>query len=184
MLNPTLSIPNLGTEGDHVVWRELYYRCRGEDQDYLEPPSVSGWPVYYQEPSFNRLWLNADTLADRFDAISDLTTGNGIGKNNFNGNTYRLKINSLGFLNTLSLPADGYQVIDDICKLFLPKEIEQLKKDNLLDILTNGLPAFEWTIQYNEYILNPGDPNYADPVRQRVELVLKELFMYPEFQTV
>ena len=60
----------------------------------------------------------------------------------------------------------------------------QAKKDNLLDILTNGLPVFEWTIQYNEYILNPGDPNYADPVRQRVELVLKELFMYPEFQTV
>ena len=107
-------------------------------------PSVSGWPVYYQEPSFMRLWLNSDTLADRFDAISDLTTGNGIGST-YNNTTYKIKINSLGFLDSLSLPADGYQVIDDICNLFLPKEIEQAKKDNLLDILTNGLPAFEWT---------------------------------------
>ena len=27
-----------------------------------------------------RLWLNADTLADRFDIITDLTTGNGVGE--------------------------------------------------------------------------------------------------------
>ena len=183
MLNPTLSFPNFGIEGDHVFWRELFYKCRGEEQDYLEPPSVSGWPVYYQEPSYMRLWLNADTLADRFDIITDLTTGNGVGRN-FNGNSYKLKIDSLVFLSTLSLPADGIQVIEDICSLFLVKEIEQTKKDQLLNILTNGLPAFEWTIQYNEYILNPGDPNYSDPVRQRVELVLKELFMFPEFQTI
>ena len=96
----------------------------------------------------------------------------------------RIKINALGFLDSLSIPADGIQVINEICDLFLIKSVEQLKKDNLLDILTNGLPAFEWTIQYNEYISNPGDPNYSDPVRQRIELVLKELFMYPEFQTV
>ena len=83
MLNPTLSFPNFGIEGDHVFWRELFYKCRGEEQDYLEPPSVSGWPVYYQEPSYMRLWLNADTL-DRFDIITDLTTGNGVGRN-FNG---------------------------------------------------------------------------------------------------
>ncbi len=183
MLNPTFSIPNFGILGDHVVWRSLYYRCSNEDQNYLYPPSVSGWPVYYQEPSFMRLWLNADTLADRFDAISDLTTGNGIGST-YNNTTYKIKINALGFLDSLSVPADGIQVINEICDLFLIKTVEQTKKDHLLDILTNGLPAFEWTIQYNEYILNPGDPNYADPVRQRVELVLKELFMYPEFQTV
>ena len=183
MLNPTLSFPNFGIERRSCFWRELFYKCRGEEQDYLEPPSVSGWPVYYQEPSYMRLWLNADTLADRFDIITDLTTGNGVGRN-FNGNSYKLKIDSLVFLSTLSLPADGIQVIEDICSLFLVKEIEQTKKDQLLNILTNGLPAFEWTIQYNEYILNPGDPNYSDPVRQRVELVLKELFMFPEFQTI
>ena len=178
MLNPTSSAPNFGIEGDHVVWRSLYYRCRGEGQDYLYPPSVAGWPVYYQEPSFMRLWLNSDTLADRFDAISDITSGNGIGST-YNGTTYKLKINSLTFLDNLSLPADGTQVIEDICNLFMSKPLEQSKKDNLLDILTNGLPVFEWTIQYNEYQFNPGDPNYYDPVRIRVELVLKELFMFP-----
>ena len=183
MLNPTFSMPNFGLEGDHVVWRSLYYRCRSEDQDYLYPPSVSGWPVYYQEPSFMRLWLNADTLADRFDAISDLTTGNGIGSN-YNGSTYKIKLNALVFLDSLSVPADGVQVINDLCNLFFPKDIDQTKKDILLDILTNGLPLFEWTIEYGEYQLNPGDPNYADPIRTRIELVLKELFMFPEFQTV
>ena len=34
------------------------------------------------------------------------------------GNSYKLKIDSLVFLSTLSLPADGIQVIEDICNLF------------------------------------------------------------------
>ena len=92
--------------------------------------------------------------------------------------------NALVFLDSLSVPADGVQVINDLCNLFFPKDIDQAKKDILLDILTNGLPLFEWTIEYGEYQLNPGDPNYADPIRTRIELVLKELFMFPEFQTV
>ena len=30
-----------------------------------DPPSVSGWQAYYQEPSFDRFWINTDTITKR-----------------------------------------------------------------------------------------------------------------------
>ena len=99
-----------------------------------------------------------------------------------NGNNWELNI--LTFLDNLSAPAVAPTVIDDIADIFTPKGISTTQKTILKAILTNGLPDFEWTLQYNEYLANPGDPTYSDPVIQRVELVLSQVFHMPEFQTI
>lgn len=30
-----------------------------------DPPSVSGWPAYYQAPVFHEIWINASTFPER-----------------------------------------------------------------------------------------------------------------------
>ena len=67
--------------------------------------------------------------------------------------------------------------------MFSPKGVDAVQKLILKAILTNSLPDFEWTLQYNEYLANPGNTVYSDPVKQRVELVLGRFFQMPEFHT-
>jgi hypothetical protein len=54
----------------------------------------------------------------------------------------------------------------------------------LKGILTNGLPDFEWTIQYNAYQADSSNVTKSDPVRIRIESVLFQIFQMPEFQTI
>jgi len=183
MLNPTLTIPNNGTEGDNLLWAKLYSKANSFNLNWYSPPSVAGWPAYYQEPALMQHWLNSGTILNRFWCVTQLTTNSaGINSDEF-GTLYNLKIDALSFLDALQAPANGTAMIDEICQLFFPRPLDQIKKDNLLDTLTGGLPEFEWTIQYDDYIANPGDPVFSDPIRSKIEEVLSHLFMFPEFQS-
>lgn len=176
MINSTESQNNFGLATDYEMQTYAYGIADALGQAYLEPPSVAGWPAYYQAPSFSRLWMNATQVKGRFDISSFFTIYGGIPVNGDNW-----KVNALGFLDNLSIPADPVQVIDDIVDVFCPKGVEAIQKLILKSILTNGQPDFEWTIQYNDYINDPGNPTVSVPVAQRVELVLARVFQTPEF---
>ena len=182
VVNPMMAMPAIGTEGDHVIWRQFYQKASGWDQSWLYPPSVAGWPAYYQQPAYNQHWLNASTIDSRFWFITQMTTHNtGISTDPF-GTEHIFKPDSLAFLDQLDTPSDGIAVIDQLAGLFFSRPLDQSRKDMLLNTLTDGLPAFEWTIQYGEYIANQSDPTFSDPVKDVFEKTLSQLFMLPEFQ--
>lgn len=179
IFNATSSVPNFGLNGDSDMYLAMYWLGDTMGQAYATPPSVAGWPAYYQVPSYSQLWINSTTIKTRFDIATAVTvfTGIPVGMNNF-------KINALGFLNGLSMPDDAPTVINDMCEVFCPKPISATQKLTLKLILTNGLPDWEWTLQYNEYLANSGNSAYSDPIRQRVENTLYNLFRMPQFQTI
>lgn len=154
----------------------LFYRIRNQSQDLLGPPNVAGWKAYYQAPNFTKLWLTTDLLKARFSTTDYYTVLSG-----HTVNTNNLKVNALNVVNSLSLPNDAVSVINDLCTLYFPKDIAQTDKDALKSVLTNGLPDFEWTIQYNDYQNNPNNTTYSDPVRVRVELVLGQMFKMAQY---
>ena len=178
MFNSTESAPTYGLATDYEMQLNVYWLAETLGQAYAAPPSVAGWPAYYQEPSFSKLWVNATHIKTRFDVSAWVTIYGGI---QINGDAW--KINALTFLDNLSLPADAPTVIDDMCDVFCPKGVDSLQKLILKAILTNSLPDFEWTIQYNEYVNNPGNPSFSSPVELRMQLVLARLFQMPEFHT-
>lgn len=179
LLNSTHSAPAYDLATNYDMYLQVYYLAQTLGMDYFRPPSVGGWTSYYQAPSFSRLWANSSYIKLRFDLTSYMTVYTGI---QVNGHFF--KVNSLGFLDGLSLPNSAPQVIDDIVDVFCPKGLAASQKLVLKSLLTNGLPDFEWTTQYNDYTANPGNTTYSDPVRQRVEYVLYRLFQMPEFQTI
>lgn len=176
MLNSSESAPNFGLATDYGMLIYMYVIADTMGQGYAAPPSVSGWPAYYQTPSFSKLWVNATHIKTRFDISSWMTIYGGIPVNGSNW-----EINALQFLDNLSAPDDAPTVIDDMCDVFTPKNVDPVQKLILKAILTNSLPDFEWTLQYTDYQNNPGNTTYSDPVKQRVELVLARLFQMPEF---
>lgn len=179
MFNQCDTTPSFGLATDYEMLLNIYWFGEALGQAYATPPSVAGWPAYYQTPSFSKLWVNATHIKTRFDAALWVTLGNGIPVNGQNW-----KIDALHFLDNLSLPPDAPSVIQDIVDLFCPKGLSTVQQLTLKSILTGGLPDFEWTIQYNEYQANIGNPTFEDPVRLRVELVLSQVFQMPEFHTM
>ena len=179
IFNATSSGPNFDLTVDSDMYLTLYWLSENMGQAYASPPSVAGWPAYYQMPSFSKLWVNSTSIKTRFDIATAVTvfTGIPVGTNN-------LKIDALVFLDALSIPNSAPQVIDDICDVFCPKPISTLQKTVLTSILTNGQPNSEWQLQYDQYIANPGNSSFSDPVKQRVNLVLNTVFKMPQFQTI
>lgn len=179
MWNSCDSTPNFGLETDYEMLLNVYWFSEALGQAYAAPPSVAGWPAYYQTPSFSKLWVNATHIKTRFDISLWITLAAGIPVNGDNW-----KIDALHVVDNLSLPADAPAVIQDLVDMFCPKGLTVVQQTALKLILTGGLPDFEWTVQYNEYQANIGNPTFEDPVRLRVELVLSELFQSPEFHTM
>lgn len=179
MFNSTESIPGFDLVTDSEMYLLVYQFATVMGQAYAEPPSVAGWPAYYQTPAYSQLWVNSALLKTRFQITDFMTLLTGIP-----GNGSNWKLNTLTFLDNLSLPADAPSVINDIADIFTPKGMSITQKAILKALLTNGLPDFEWTLQYNEYLANPGNATFSDPVKQRVDLVLQQVFHMPEFQTI
>jgi hypothetical protein len=147
--------------------------------NYMQPPSVGGWTAFYQMPSFSKLWVNSSYIKLRFDFIDWMTLWGGI---DVGGNKWG--VDQLAFLNGLSAPNDPVAVVDDMVLVFCPKGLSATNKAILKWVLTNGLPDFEWTVQYDSYIADPLNTAVSEPVRWRVALTLSSLFKTPEFQTI
>jgi len=179
MLNSSDSQPSFGLATDYEMQLNVYWFAETLGQAYAAPPSVAGWPAYYQEPSYSKLWVNATHMKTRTDASSWMTIYTGIP---VNGDFW--KIDALNFVDGLSNPTDAPTIIDDITDTFCPKGVDAAQKLILKLILTGGLPDFEWTIEYSDYVNNPGNTVYSDPIRIKVEQVLARLFQMPEFHTM
>lgn len=179
MFNSTQTQLNYDLATDSDMYLYLYAFGENLGQAYGSPPAVAGWPAYYQAPSYTKLWVNATHLKTRFGIAYYFTLFTGIPVNGEN-----LKLQVLPFLNNLSNPYDADAVIDDICDVFFPKPISAGQKIVLKSLLLGGQPDFEWTIQYNEYLADSGNPTFYLPVQQKVELVLWQVFQMPEFHTM
>jgi uncharacterized protein (DUF1800 family) len=179
MINPSEVAPAYDLASNMEILLNIHYGTSLLGQSYLAPPNVGGWPAYYQSPSYSKLWINSTFIKTRFQFAYYLTIFEGI---NVNGNTF--KVDALNLVDNLSVPSDPVAVIDDLSLVFFPKDISSTQKLILKAILTNNLPDFEWTVEYNDYQSNPGNTTYSDPVRTRIEAVLFQIFQMPEFQTI
>jgi uncharacterized protein (DUF1800 family) len=177
VINSTNSTINYDLATNSDMYLQIYYLGDNLGQAYASPPSVSGWTAYYQAPSFTKLWANSTFIKNRMGIAYTFTMTSGL---QVNGKYF--KVNALGFLASLSNPSNVNNVVDDIITLLLPKPLDVIQRQTLKTILLGGQPDFEWTVQYNQYINNPGNPTFSNPIKQKVEQTLAQLFTLPHFQ--
>ena len=160
--------------------KQQFYRLAREYYNnmqmvYLDPPDVAGWKAYHQQPSFNRLWINSSTFMTRVRYINFVLSGD-----DGNGN-YCPKLDVLAFLQSLDNPYEPVPLIDELCRYFLPREIAQLQKDYLKEVLLTGLPDYEWTVEYGDYLTDPSNEQLSSPIDSKARLLLSAIFNMPEF---
>ena len=157
-----------------------YYRAASMDMDYFNPPSVAGWEAYYQQPGFYRIWINSSTLQERTRFARTMTQSNGVGL----GNGVRGTYDYLSWITRIENATDPNALIRGITDLLVPLPLTDGQLANLKEALIPGLPDFEWTVEYGDYLENPNNQDNAASVAAKLRDLFRAVFSLAEFQLV
>lgn len=141
--------------------------------DFFYPPSVSGWPAWYLEPSFNRLWLNSSTLQQRTRLTND------VGWSGIWVAGSPRAFDWFGFIATIDNASNPNVLIETLAKTFFSQPLYQTQLDELKNFLIPGLPDFEWSDEYGAYL--GGDTSVTTSVENKLKSLFRALFRMAEF---
>lgn len=172
-----VEIPDAATdlEAQYRIWQAAAEVAAIQQMYILNPPSVAGWPAYYQKPLYHEGWITSATLGARAGFAKAMVFA-GVG--NRNG---RMIIDPLAFLNVVSDPTDPNILIGEWAKLLFPQPLLQSQLDFLKDALIPGLPDYEWTIEYNDFLLNPNDQLMREAIIAKLKALLVTMLSMAEY---
>jgi uncharacterized protein (DUF1800 family) len=161
----------------YIMWNYIRNWCTNMTQDLAEPPNVSGWPAYYQEPQFHEIWINSDTLPKR-NRFTDtmVTTG-------YSNSGQKILIDAVGFAKQMNNPNDPNKLIDEILAVIYRVPLSATLKQNIKQqiLLSNQSSDHYWTDEWNAYIQNPSAGNF-NLVNSRLRSLLQYFMNLPEYQ--
>ena len=171
---------NYPPEPDDLLQKLFLYRNITElfvvqQMTYFSPPDVAGWKAYYQAPLFYRTWINSSTLNLKMNITRLLTLG---ANQNPNDDS---RINVLQMAANIEEAIDPNKLIDGLAERFFPQPITTAQKDYLKGILIPGLPDFEWSVEYGEYLEHPEDDDLRISVEQKLRQLTNAVLSMPEF---
>ena len=160
------------------MWNYMMTIAANHQQNIGDPPSVSGWPAYYQVPQFDELWINTDTLPKR-NQFSDLMIGNG-----YTRNGKRIIIDAVAYTRTLQNPGNPNLLIEELTEhLFRIPVSQQAKNQMKRDFLLTGQAQdYYWTDAWNAYLASPATTALFNTVNTRLRGLFKYCMNLAEYQ--
>lgn len=159
-----------------------YYRVAAElEQAIFIHPLVAGWPAYFQEPLFQKLWINNTLLPRRQEVTNAIVTNAQIRIDNSN-NIFREKVPFLAFTDSIEDAENPNVLLQGFAQYLFNYPITEEQITSLKDVLIPGLPDFEWTLEYNRYLSNPDDDEIKATIETRLKNVFSILVRMSEFQ--
>lgn len=162
----------------YAHWNYMVTWVTNMQQNIGDPPDVSGWKAYYQEPQFYQIWINSDTLPKR-NQFTDTMIVSGY---SFGGK--RIQVDGLGLVQQLNAPSDPNALINQLTSYLYRIDLSDASKAQLKrDILLSGQTSDHyWTDAWNLYISNPGNTANTTTVRNKIRDLLKYLLNLAEYQ--
>ncbi len=157
------------------TWYTIYAVMAAFQQAIGDPPNVAGWPAYYQEPQYNEIWINTDTLPKRTQVMDTLVTNN-----------YSLipAIDVIAFADVLSNPANPNTLISDALKYLLRIDISQVNRDYIKTtyLLTGQTNDIYWTQAWNLFNVDRTNTINKNVVKSRLQQMIKYIIDLAEYQ--
>ena len=121
----------------YPLFFSIYQNAAIMQQDLFQPPDVSGYPAYTQEPMQYELWVNSNSLPRRADFTDSLIADQ--------------LIDVQAFANYSSNPADPDQLINDVTGLLLRYPLSVSSKNYVKTnfLLNNTTDNSIWTNAWN-----------------------------------
>jgi uncharacterized protein (DUF1800 family) len=159
-------------------WNYLQGWGTSMQQNIGDPPDVSGWKAYYQEPQFYQIWLNSDTYPKRNQFCNGMVNGG------YNFNSTNINFDVLTYAKTIANADDPNvlinQLIDRLFRMDLTANSKaQLKRDILLSGQTSD---YYWSNAWNLYLSTPTDAANTTNVRNKLRSLINYLMNLPEYQ--
>jgi len=73
-------------------------------------------------------------------------------------------------------------MINEICQLLFPRPMTDAQKNYFKAVLLSGLPDFEWTVEYDAYLLDQNNDEKRRAVEEKLKSMFYTMFSIPEFQ--
>jgi uncharacterized protein (DUF1800 family) len=158
-----------------------YLRNQGVlmQQNIADPPSVSGWPAYYQVPMYYEMWINHDTMPKR-ERFIDQLIGTG-----YTRNSIKLIIDPVTFTKNLGTAAsDANLLINAALDILYRVPLSDATKARIkTDILLSGqYDDNYWTNAWYTYIGDTSNMAGYMTVYNRLQPFYKYLLNLAEYQ--
>lgn len=178
-VNLPTSATTAAVQQQYSVWDYFNSLTNVQQQLLGDPPNVAGWPAYWQTPQYNELWINAVTLPRRNQVSDALLTSTGVTRSGF-----QLIIDPVAWVESLP-PADAQDpnlVIQAFVNVLMPFPLTATQLAYLNDTLLPGLPDFEWTVEWNQYMQAPTNATKKNAVATKLRALLKVMLSQAEYQ--
>jgi uncharacterized protein (DUF1800 family) len=160
------------------AWSLIHFFVGTQGMDYNDPPSVSGWPAYHQEPQYHQIWINSDTLSKRKQIVEMLFLPRGLTVQN----TY-IRIDLIAFVSEFSDPSDPNILVKEACEACVAFPISAPKQQEMKAILLGFQTGdFYWSGAWNAYRLDPSNEQQRQIVFIRLFSMFQYLLSLPEYQ--
>lgn len=182
MFKIDLFFPDPVTELPRTNWayRTLRRIMGTMGMDIMNPPNVAGWPAYWQEPVYHRIWINADTLQKRVKYCTDLA----VDKLRLDEMDYGsgAEIDAIEAAKMSDTPDDAGAMIADLCRYIFAVPVSAGQQAVLKDQLLAGSPDAMWANEWSAMIADPDNETKTQPVITRLRRMLKYMLSMAEYQ--
>ncbi len=170
---------DVGKEYDHAY--NYYAMSSDMEQALFYHPNVAGWKAYYQEPQFDKLWINNLLLPKRHEFCRLMAEG---GKFSYNEVNYTVSalIPVLDIVKNIPNAVDPNILVNKLAEIMFNYPINANQVTGLKEVLIAGLPDFEWTVEYGDYLSNPTNKALADAVEKKLRKLFSVMVRMSEFQ--
>jgi len=160
-----------------IYWN-FHWSVASSGMNIGTPHEVAGWYPFYLLPAYSKLWINSARIKERSGfSWWVIYSGPVIG-----GQTIR--IDTLGFLDSLDYPNDDIEVVSELESMFCCKPLNATQRLYLRTLLHNGQGSNVWTMEYQNYISNPTNMSQVNLIRTRINAVLSALYRMAEFHVI
>jgi uncharacterized protein (DUF1800 family) len=178
-LNITPPESSIEDEYDHAYTH--YAMCSELEQALYYHPNVAGWQAYYQEPQFHQLWINNLLLPKRHDYAQAMVEGATLSIDEENYQVTDL-VPVLEIADSISGAFDPNTLISVLAERMFNYPISQSQIDALKEVLIPGLPDFEWSVEYGNYLADPTNTSLATSVENKLRSLFSVMVRMSEFQ--
>lgn len=160
------------------LWNQLVNYLTNMQQNIGDPPDVSGWKAYYQEPGYYKFWINTDTLPKRIQYLDTIVA---VGYT-FGG--FKMVVDGVSWIKLFPNPADPNSLVEALCVHLLGIDISAAHKAQLkTDFLLAGQSQdYYWTDAWELFLSTPSNMANTKHVSTAVTSLIKYLVDLPEYQ--
>jgi len=163
---------------EHLSWIQIHAITEGLTMNLGNPPSVAGWPAYYQAPKYHQWWVNSATLGYRRSLVDTFSSPEGVA---CNGPIIRFDF--LPLVSQFEHPENADKLVDEAVQLLCAVSINEAEKGKLRSGLLSSLQSEHyWTDAWNKYTANKEDMMAKSVVDTRLRTLFIKIMHMPEFQ--